>query len=43
MQIAIEVKEITNDTELVGVVLNSKKLGERKNVNLPGGCHGLYA
>ena len=34
--IAIEVTEILSDKELRGRVLNSKKLGERKTVNLPG-------
>lgn len=34
--IVIEVLEILSDTELKGKVLNSKKLGERKNCNLPG-------
>lgn len=28
--------KILSDTELEGVVLNSKTLGERKNCNLPG-------
>ena len=32
----IEVEEILSPTELRGRVLNSKKLGERKNCNLPG-------
>jgi pyruvate kinase len=30
------VEEILNETELRGTVMNSKKLGERKNGNLPG-------
>ncbi len=34
--ISIEVEEILSATELRGRVLNSKKLGERKNCNLPG-------
>jgi len=34
--ISIEVVEILSATELRGRVLNSKKLGERKNCNLPG-------
>jgi pyruvate kinase len=34
--ISIEVIEILNATELRGRVLNNKKLGERKNCNLPG-------
>ena len=34
--ISIEVVQILNDTELKGKVLNAKKLGERKNCNLPG-------
>ena len=34
--ISIEVEEILSPTELRGRVLNSKKLGERKNCNLPG-------
>jgi pyruvate kinase len=34
--ISIEVVEILSPTELSGRVLNSKKLGERKNCNLPG-------
>lgn len=34
--ISIEVKEIINERELRGIVLNSKELGERKNCNLPG-------
>eukprot|EP00197_Chlamydomonas_leiostraca_P003671 CAMPEP_0202860780 /NCGR_PEP_ID=MMETSP1391-20130828/2383_1 /ASSEMBLY_ACC=CAM_ASM_000867 /TAXON_ID=1034604 /ORGANISM="Chlamydomonas leiostraca, Strain SAG 11-49" /LENGTH=234 /DNA_ID=CAMNT_0049540023 /DNA_START=1 /DNA_END=702 /DNA_ORIENTATION=+ len=34
--ITIEVVEIKSEKELVGKVLNSKKLGERKNCNLPG-------
>jgi pyruvate kinase len=34
--ISIEVVEILSPTELRGRVLNSKKLGERKNCNLPG-------
>ena len=34
--IAIEVMEILSETELRGRVLNSKKLGERKTVSLPG-------
>ena len=35
-QIALEVTEITSDSELKAKVLNSKKLGQRKNCNLPG-------
>ena len=34
--ISIKVNSIVSDTELKGTVLNSKKLGERKNCNLPG-------
>ena len=34
--ISIKVEEVLNDTELRGTVMNSKKLGERKNCNLPG-------
>ena len=34
--ICIRVEEILNETELRGTVMNSKKLGERKNCNLPG-------
>ncbi|KIY96424.1 pyruvate kinase [Monoraphidium neglectum] len=34
--LAIEVRKILSDTELAGVALNSKSLGERKNCNLPG-------
>ena len=34
--ISIEVEEILSPTELRGRVLNAKKLGERKNCNLPG-------
>lgn len=34
--ISIQVDEILSDTELRGTVLNSKKLGQRKNCNLPG-------
>ena len=34
--ISIEVIEILNATELRGRILNNKKLGERKNCNLPG-------
>jgi hypothetical protein len=29
-------RSILSDTELLGVALNSKSLGERKNANLPG-------
>ncbi len=35
--ISIEVVKILNDTELLGRVINSYKLGQRKNCNLPGG------
>jgi hypothetical protein len=31
-----QVKEILDDSRLLGVALNSKKLGQRKNCNLPG-------
>lgn len=31
-----QVRTILSATELVGVALNSKTLGERKNCNLPG-------
>jgi pyruvate kinase len=34
--ISIQVDQILSDTELRGTVLNSKKLGQRKNCNLPG-------
>ena len=34
--VVIKVTEIISDTVLKGTVLNSKKLGERKNCNLPG-------
>ncbi len=34
--ISIEVLEILNETELRGRVMNTQKLGERKNCNLPG-------
>ncbi|KAF5842973.1 pyruvate kinase [Dunaliella salina] len=34
--ISIRVEEISSDRELLGTVLNSKSLGERKNCNLPG-------
>ena len=34
--LSIRVDEILNETELKGTVMNSKKLGERKNGNLPG-------
>jgi pyruvate kinase len=34
--IVLEVKEIVSDTVLKSIVLNSQKLGERKNCNLPG-------
>jgi len=34
--ISIKVNSIESDTVLKGTVLNSKKLGERKNCNLPG-------
>ena len=34
--ISIEVLDILSETELRGRVLNTKKLGERKNCNLPG-------
>jgi pyruvate kinase len=34
--ISITVDEILSPTELRGTVLNSKKLGQRKNCNLPG-------
>ena len=34
--ISIRVNHIESDTVLKGTVLNSKKLGERKNCNLPG-------
>jgi hypothetical protein len=34
---AHQVKEILNDKELRGVVINDHKLGQRKNCNLPGG------
>ncbi|GIL58673.1 hypothetical protein Vafri_13670 [Volvox africanus] len=34
--ISIEVVSILNDTELLGRVINSHKLGQRKNCNLPG-------
>ncbi|KXZ44735.1 hypothetical protein GPECTOR_63g60 [Gonium pectorale] len=34
--LSIEVIEVTSDTELRGRCLNSKTLGQRKNVNLPG-------
>lgn len=36
--ISIEVLEILNPTELRGRVINSFKLGQRKNCNLPGVC-----
>ena len=42
-QITIEVIKILSDNELEGKVLNSKKLGERKNCNLPGGWVGGWA
>jgi pyruvate kinase len=32
----LQVVKVLSDTELLGKVLNSKSLGERKNVNLPG-------
>jgi hypothetical protein len=35
--ITIKVEEILSATELRGIVMNSKSLGERKNCNLPGG------
>ena len=35
-QITLEVVSIISDTELLARPLNSKKLGERKNCNLPG-------
>eukprot|EP00195_Chlamydomonas_chlamydogama_P007138 CAMPEP_0202895824 /NCGR_PEP_ID=MMETSP1392-20130828/4951_1 /ASSEMBLY_ACC=CAM_ASM_000868 /TAXON_ID=225041 /ORGANISM="Chlamydomonas chlamydogama, Strain SAG 11-48b" /LENGTH=1605 /DNA_ID=CAMNT_0049580967 /DNA_START=110 /DNA_END=4924 /DNA_ORIENTATION=+ len=34
--ISLQVKEILNDTELRAEVVNSHKLGQRKNCNLPG-------
>ena len=34
--ISIEVVKILNDRELLGSVINSHKLGQRKNCNLPG-------
>jgi pyruvate kinase len=34
--LSIQVDEILSDHELRGTVLNSKKLGQRKNCNLPG-------
>lgn len=34
--ISIEVTEVVSETEVKGVVQNSKALGERKNCNLPG-------
>ncbi|EFJ40446.1 pyruvate kinase [Volvox carteri f. nagariensis] len=34
--ISIEVVSILNDTELLGRVINSHRLGQRKNCNLPG-------
>lgn len=35
-QIVVEIMRILNETELVGRLMNTKKLGERKNCNLPG-------
>lgn len=32
----LQVIAVTSDTEILGKALNHKKLGERKNVNLPG-------
>jgi hypothetical protein len=32
----VQVVEILSDVELKGVVINSHKLGQRKNANLPG-------
>jgi pyruvate kinase len=34
--ISIQVDQILSGTELRGTVLNTKKLGQRKNCNLPG-------
>lgn len=34
--ISIEVTKILNDKELLGKVINSHTLGQRKNCNLPG-------
>ncbi|GBF99836.1 pyruvate kinase [Raphidocelis subcapitata] len=34
--LSVEVRSILSDTELLGVALNAKSLGERKNANLPG-------
>ncbi|EFJ51783.1 hypothetical protein VOLCADRAFT_120419 [Volvox carteri f. nagariensis] len=34
--ISIRVEEIVDDNKLIGTVLNTKKLGQRKNCNLPG-------
>lgn len=40
--ISIEVVSVTSETELLGRVVNSFVLGERKNCNLPGGVnHGF--
>jgi pyruvate kinase len=41
--ISIEVQQILNDKELRGVVINSHKLGQRKNCNLPGACMPVCA
>lgn len=34
--ISVEVVKIMSETELLGKVINSHKLGQRKNCNLPG-------
>ncbi|CAD7703688.1 unnamed protein product [Ostreobium quekettii] len=34
--ISIKVKQVLNDREVLGTVMNTKSLGERKNCNLPG-------
>ena len=40
LQVVIEVLEILTETELRGRCMNNKKLGERKNCNLPGEGQG---